>query len=276
MLLVTKWGLIAGLATSEMNDIISAFSSLGIVLSLTTGVLAVERYESQPADPTRPAPKIQMALVFCIFGLLVGIGGLANSATLNVALTAAFGVLAFGSVQAIRRAGVAGWATGILITTLVVATAMIILWRYDSNGVRSPFLQFATSASPDAILAAQRILLDTSWLGTGAATYASLLPIYGSSVTGAPSSVATLAIELGWPMTLFTIAAAVGLVVVLYRGALIRGRDSFYSAAAASCTVIILAQAFCDANLLHSSVAVIGDAVIGLGLAQSVSRGNSP
>jgi hypothetical protein len=276
VLLVTKWGPIAGLAASEINDMLSAFSSLGIVLSLTSGVLAVERYESKLADPTRPAQNIKTGMAFCIFGLLVGIAGLATSATLNVALTAAFGVLALGSVQAIRRAGVAGWATGILIATLVIATAMIILWRYDSTGVRSPFLQFATSASPDAILAAQRILSDTSWLGTGAATYAALLPIYGSSVTRAPSSVATFAIELGWPMTLFTIAAAIGLVVVLYHGALVRGRDSFYPAAAAACVVIILGQAFCDTSLLHSCVAVIGDAVIGLGLAQSVSRGNSP
>jgi hypothetical protein len=276
VLLVTKWGPIADLAANEMNDMLSAFSSLAIVLSLATGVLAVERHESRLADPTRPAQNTQMGLAFCIFGLLVGIAGLATSATLNVVLTTAFGVLAFGSVQAIRRAGIVGWATGILIATLVIATAMIILWRYDSIGARSPFLQFATSASPDAILVAQRILSDTSWLGTGAATYAALLPVYGSSVTRAPSSVATFAIELGWAMTLFTIAAAIGLVVVLYRGALIRGRDSFYPAAAAACVVIILGQAFCDTNLLHSCVAVIGDAMIGLGLAQSVSRGNSP
>jgi ABC-type cobalt transport system substrate-binding protein len=77
-------------------------------------------------------------------------------------------------------------------------------------------------------------------------------------------------------MALFTIAVAVGLIVILYRGALVRGRDSFYPAAAAACAIIILGQAFCDTSLLYSCVAVVGDAVIGLGLAQSVSRGNSP
>ena len=83
-------------------------------------------------------------------------------------------------------------------------------------------------------------------------------------------------IELGWPMALFTIAVTIGLVVVLYRGALARGRDSFYPAAAAACTITILGQAFCDASLLQTSVTVIGVAVIGLGLAQSVSRGDGP
>jgi hypothetical protein len=162
---------------------------------------------------------------------------------------------------------------------MITAAAMIILWRFDSARALSPFLQFATAASPDAISVARRILSDTSWPGTGAATYAPLLPIYqelGSSVTKAPSTTSAFAIELGWPMALFTIAATIGLIAILYRGALVRGRDSFYPAAAAACTIIILGQAFCDTSLLHSCVAVVGDAVIGLGLAQSVSRGNSP
>jgi hypothetical protein len=77
-------------------------------------------------------------------------------------------------------------------------------------------------------------------------------------------------------MTLFTIAVTIGLIVVLFRGALARGRDSFYPAAAAACVVIVLCQAFCDTSLLHSCVALIGDAVIGLGLAQSVSHRESP
>ncbi len=197
----------------------------------------------------------------CGAGLLVCIAGLAASATLNVALTVAFGVVAFGSIQAIRRVGLASWAIGIFVATMITAAAMIVLWRYDSARMLSPFLQFATAASPDAISVTQRILSDTGWLGTGAATFAPLLPIYqelGSSVTNAPSTASAFAIELGWPMTLFTIAATVGLIVTLYRGALVRGRDSFYPAAAAACTIIILGQAFCDASLLHSCVAVVG------------------
>jgi hypothetical protein len=278
-LLIGKWGMIAGPAASEMNEILGAISALGIILSLTSGVRAVERYENRRGEPKRPAQNTQVALAVRGAGLLVCIVGLAASATLNVGLTVAFGAIAFGSVQAIRRVGLASWATGIFIATLITAAAMIILWRYDSVRTLSPFLQFATSASPDAISVARRILSDTGWLGTGAATYTPLLPIYqelGSSITKAPSTASAFAIELGWPMALFTIAVAVGLIVILYRGALVRGRDSFYPAAAAACAIIILGQAFCDTSLLHSCVAVVGDAVIGLGLAQSVSRGDSP
>jgi hypothetical protein len=274
-LLVSK--LIASMA--EISATLSAISSLGIILLLTTGVRAIERYESRPAEPTRPAQNTRLALAVCGAGLLVYIAGLVASGTLNVGLIVAFAAITFGSVQAIRRVGMASWAIAIFAATIMTAAAMIVLWRYDSSRTLSPFLQFATAASPDAISVAQRILLDTGWLGTGAATYAPLLPIYqelGSSITKPPSTASAFAIELGWPMALFTIALAAGLIGMLYRGALVRGRDSFYPAAAAACAIIILGQAFCDASLLQSSVAVIGDAVIGLGLAQSVSRGNSP
>lgn len=278
-LLIGKSGLIAGMAPSGTDEVLSALSALGLILSLTTGVCCIERYESKRAEPERAKQNMQTALALCGAALLVCIGGLAASATLNVGLAVVFGAIIFGSLQAIRRVGLAGWATGIFIATVIAAAAMIILWRYDSARALSPFLQFATSASADAISVARRMLADTGWMGIGAGTYALLLPIYqelNSSVSEAPSSAAAFAIGLGWPMALFAIAAAIGLVVMLFRGALARGRDSFYPAAAAACAIIVLGQAFCDTSLLHSCVAVVGDAVIGLGLAQSISQGGGP
>jgi hypothetical protein len=80
-----------------------------------------------------------------------------------------------------------------------------------------------------------------------------------------------LAIELGWPMAVFAIATAIWLVVILYRGALTRGRDSFYPAAAAAGAVMVLSEAFCDASLLNSCIAVMISALMALGLAQTIS-----
>jgi len=272
-LLVTR--LVAG--PGGFNEMLSAVSSLGLILSLTSGVRAIERYESRQSEAA--SQNLRMALIISGAGLLICVAGLAAGATLNVALAAAFGAGAFGSIQVIRRLGLASWAIGIFLATLVVAAAMIVLWRYDSLRMLSPFLQFATATSPEAISVVQRILSDTGWQGTGGATYAQLLPIYqelGGSVTKAPSTAAAFAIELGWPVTLFTIATAIGLVVILFHGALVRGRDSFFPAAAAACAIILLCQAFCDTSLLNSCVAVISDAVIGLGLAQSVSHREGP
>lgn len=278
-LLLGKWGLITGLAESQSNEMLGAISALGILLSLACGVRAIERYESKAFEPVKPVRPMQLALMASGAALLLCLGGLASGATLNVGLCTAFGIVTFALVQVIRRSGLAGWTVGILVATMTTAAAMIIIWRYDSVQAISPVLQFATASSADAISIARRLLSDTGWLGAGAGTYAVLLPIYqdfGSSVTGAPSTASALAIELGWPMAIFGIAVAIGLIAILYRGALVRGRDSFYPAAAAACTVVMLAQAFCDSSLLNSSVSVVGDTLIGLGLAQSVSRRDRP
>jgi hypothetical protein len=278
LLLAGKWGLIAGVG-SDIDEVLGAVAALGALLSLTSIVRAVERCESRGAEAAGPTLILQAVLLANGVGLLICLGGLTAAATLNVGLVAAFAVATFASVQVIRRVGLAGWATGILVATMIVAAGMIVVWRYDSARMLSPFLQFATASPSDAILVAQRLLSDTGWAGTGAGTYAALVPIYqnlGNSITKAPSTAAAFAIELGWPMAVFAIAVVAWLLVILYHGALARGRDSFYPAAAAACTVLILGQAFCDTSLLKSCVAVASDAIIGLGLAQSVSSREIP
>lgn len=271
ILLAGKWGLIA--APGDTNDVLAAVSALGILLSLTSAVRAIERHNSGSAEAAG-STKLQVLLVASGVAVLICLGGLATSATPNVALIAAFGVIVFASLQVIRRIRLAGWATGILVATMIVAAVMIILWRYDAARTLSPLLQFAAAASPDTISIAQRLLSDAGPLGTGAGSYVALLPIYqdlDGSVARAPSTAAALAIELGWPMALLSIGIAVWLVVIFYRAALARGRDSFYPAAAAACTIVMFGQAFCDASLSDSCVAVVGATTIGLGLAQSVS-----
>lgn len=266
-----------GSGKGEPNEVLSAASSLGIILSLTGGIRAVEQNESRQVVPMWRNTVAGLALPGT--GLLVCIAGLAASATLNVGLTVVFGAVAFGSIQAIRRLSGAGWAIGIFIATMIIAGAMVVLWRYDPARTLSPFLQFASAAPPNALLTAQRILSDAGWQGTGASTYAQLSPVYqelGGSVTKAPSTAAAFAVELGRPITVFIMAAAIGLIVTLYRSALIRGRDSFYPAAAAACTTIVFLQSFCDTSLLNPCIAMVDDVVIGLGLAQSVSNRESP
>src|SRR5689334_21862129 len=125
----------------------------------------------------------------------------------------------------------------------------------------------------------QRLLSDTRWLGTGVGTFGAALPIYqdlGSSLATPPSTISGLAVELGLPMTLFAIATAASLIVILYRGALHRGRDSFYPALAAASIVVLLGEAFCDASLTNSCVAVFAAALTGLGLAQSLGARDNP
>jgi hypothetical protein len=255
-------------ASDDLHEVLGATSALGLLLSLAALATSLEQRNT-------PTANSRTFLFANGAGILICGAGLAATANENVAIVAAFGAATFLSIQFVRRQRLAAWSTAVLLATLVTAAAMIILWRFDSNRALSPLLQFATAAPAGSLAVAQRVLSDTGWLGTGAGTYGVLLPIYrefGNAATRVPSTAAAFAIELGLPMALFAIATGIGLVIALYNGALTRGRDSFYAASAASGVVILLGQAFCDASLLHVGVAAVGDVLVGIGLAQSVSR----
>jgi hypothetical protein len=275
-LLIGKWGAIAGVTSSD--ETLSGVSGLGILLSLTSAARAIERHDSK-ATKAAPTDNVQRALIVIGAALVVDIAGLSMGATPNVVLAVLFGIVTFASVQVIRHVGLGDWAALTLVGTMIVAAAMVVIWRYDASRGLSPLLQFASAAPADAVSMMQRMLSDSRLGGTGAGTFAAILPIYrdlGGSLSQPPSTISGIAVELGLPMTGFVIVLAVWLMVVLYRAALNRGRDSFYPAAAAAGVVILLAQAFCDASLLNASVAVFGDALVGLGLAQCVSGRDNP
>jgi hypothetical protein len=251
-------------ALGNPQDVLGAASALGLILSLTAGAVGLER------DGDR-----QTLLFASGGGVLICGAGLAAAGNSNIAIVAAFGAATFVSIQLDRRLKLPAWSTALLLATLVVAAVMIVVWRFDTARALSPLLQFATTAPADSLAVAQRLLSDAGWMGAGAGTYAVLLSIYqefGGMTKQPPSTAAAFAVEFGIPMVAIAAAISVALIIKLYRGALSRGRDSFYAAAASSGAVILLGQAFCDASLLHSGVAVIGDALVGVGLAQSASR----
>ena len=97
---------------------------------------------------------------------------------LNVILVVLFGIINFGSVQVIRRADLGNWAALALVGTMIIAAAMIVAWRYNSSREISAWFQFASASSADAISITQRMLSDSRWVGTGAGTFAAVLPIY--------------------------------------------------------------------------------------------------
>jgi hypothetical protein len=56
------------------------------------------------------------------------------------------------------------------------------------------------------------------------------------------------------------------------RGAISRGRDSFYATAAAGGAITLTVEAFIDASLLGTAVVIVATTLLGLGIAQSASR----
>jgi hypothetical protein len=136
-------------------------------------------------------------------------------------------------------------------------------------------LQFAGAAS-SAVSIAERMIADNS-VGTGVGTFGALLPIYRESAdvgmpTSAPTAAAQITIEMGhlglWTIIVMMVAAT----ALLLRGAVSRGRDSFYATGAAGGAIALMAEAFIDASFFSTAIVILAMSLLGLGLAQSASR----
>jgi hypothetical protein len=119
-------------------------------------------------------------------------------------------------------------------------------------------------------------LSEIGWLGTGAGTFAVVLPIYGNIEVAAgnvaPTAAAAIAIEMGKPFLWVAVMAGIFLAITLSQGAARRGRDSAYSIAGASCLVAIIVLAFNNPGVFSTSVLVMAAAAVGMAIAQSKSR----
>jgi len=262
-------------SSADLNETLVAVSMIGLLVNLAAAVRIIERYDGRRGETRQAYRSAAIKFAVCVAAAASCLLALVSVATLNVGIVAAFGVATFASIQLIRRIEFSPWLVGVFCATAVVAAAMMVAWRYDGSRPVSMALQFATTISADALVPVQRMISDASWAGNGGGTFASLLPIYrdaGVSISKAPTTAAAITIEWGGPALIIAIALTIELTIVLILGALARGRDSFFPAAAAACAVMLLGEAFCDASLLQSAVALTSAIVIGLGLAQSISR----
>jgi hypothetical protein len=200
------------------------------------------------------------------------------SATSQTYFAVACGVATLAVAVVTHRFRFGPWGYSAIISiVLVLAIAAVTL--QPSNRPVDLTLAFAAQASAPQIAVTQRILAETSWMGTGAGTFAAILPIYqgiDELATGsvAPTAVAAIAVEMGRPFLWTILLAAIALVVTLLRGALLRRRDSFYSAAGASCVVAGTLLAFGNAAMLSTPVLLIVAVIVGMAIAQRKSRLN--
>jgi len=198
------------------------------------------------------------------------------SATGEVLLAAGCGVATVAMLLAIRRFELGSWSAWAMTGAVLIAMAAIVTVRFDAR-VSDPTMAFTRNASRALVGTAQRVMADASWTGAGAGSFSALAPIYRSaddtiSASLPPTTAAGIAIEMGRPMLLVVLIAAIVVLIALVRGALARGRDSFYAAAGAGCLITLLLQSFSDATLLDGTVSTIAAAAVGLALIQRKSR----
>jgi hypothetical protein len=190
-------------------------------------------------------------------------------------IAVAYSLAAILGVAVIRRFDFGTFGI-VALASLPLGLGVLLISHQPNLQSDGPALAFTSPSSPTAISASQRILGDTPWLGVGAGAFSAISPIYRNiddpPMPNPPNAVTGLLVELGRPMT-----ALIGLVtciaiVVLLRGSLRRGRDSFYPAAGAACLLGLLLLAFVNAGILAISPAILVASMIGLAFGQSKSR----
>lgn len=253
-----------------------ALTGLGAILNATASIRAIERYETRRSSQNASFNQFFFRLIayvaaaaFCAISIIAFAGT-------PMVFAMVFGLAAFGAVVIIRRLGLGPWVNIVFALTIIVVGLTIIMTNWQSGDLAIRFASNSSQASNQVI---QSMLIDTRWMGNGAGSFGALLPIYqtiDNSIAGpyAPTAAATISIELGRPALYVILTIAIILLVQLLRGALKRGRDSFYPAAGASSIVLLTLEAFCDSALLEKSATIIACSIIGVALAQSVSRTN--
>jgi hypothetical protein len=242
---------------------------IGAILCCATMIRAYEHF-----DNTRKSKSRRMALIAgstSLAGLLVCLSAVLISGDVVLLFSTLFGAGIICAVLAIRR-----WRLGLLGQVGTAALAAIAVFaffavapaRKDAN----PTLASATQGQVSSI---ERMLSDAKWTGSGAGSFAALLPIYRDAGDAdsleIPTTAAVVATEMGRP---FLWACVVVLLIgasVLYRRALLRGRDYIYPAAGAGCIIALLISSFANDGILALTASLTIGVVCGLALAQSQS-----
>lgn len=250
-------------------------AALGLVLTAASAVRAYERFETRRATEAKLAVKLLLQLcgcvgLFIINAIAITIGDDGNGFFAGVA-----GLAVFLGIVVIRRLGLGFWG-GLAIAIIGCALTLGIVHRNVSKNASDITVSFTAQPAASKTVA-ERMLADSSWLGTGAGTYRSMVAIYrnqnaGADVLDPPSAAAELAIEGGRPTLWFVMAVAAAMAILLFGAGLKRGRDSFYSSAGAAVLISLMISAFGNAGLFEITIQIMTGSIFGLALAQSRSR----
>jgi hypothetical protein len=253
--------------------------SLGTIIAATNCMHAIERRATRAATRARWS-MLQTSIPSMAALAICGVA-CALSANQAIAFATGYGLFCLLCHWIIRRfglgllgiGGLAGGALGI---------AVLLVAAYPTHRDVSAQLAYAQDSQPSVLALNQRMLDDSPLVGTGAGTFAALVPIYRqindtASVQTAATAAAQQTVELGKPMFSVIVVATVIFLIILLRASLRRGRDSCYSAMGASCLLTLLLLVFIDASSLATVTGLIIAAILGLAFAQSKSRiGRTP
>ena len=250
--------------------------SLGIIFALTGLLRTIERFETRRSSPDRSSKQLALAFILTAATVGVCVSALAVHAPKGAMIAAAYGAVTIAALVTVRRLGLGSWAVAGFAVAAVLLAAFLAA-NEPALRTKGIALAFADQAPPALVAMSQRILDDTPLLGVGAGAFSAIAPIYrdvnaNTLPAYAPTTFATLAIELGRPALWLIILAAIGALIFLLRAALQRGRDSFYPIGGAAILITLALQSVMNAGSLGTATAILAAASFGLALAQSKSR----
>jgi len=246
---------------------------IGLVLSCATTLRAFENYRRRRGTNGSPDPSTSIATAVPIAAIAICLSAIVIAADVAMAAAAASGVLVLIGLAVIHRLRLGPWG----VSGIAAAAAVALIGFFaaiPTNGAAD--LTLVVSSQPQVSIAtAERMLSDAKWAGTGAGTFAALLPIYRDvgdvALDAAPTAASSIAIEMGRPLLLLVvILALIGALSLLIR-ALTRSREYVYAGTGAACIVAVLGSSFANAGILGLGASLLTSAVCGLALAQSRS-----
>jgi hypothetical protein len=247
--------------------------AFGLILSISTGNRIYERQEMRLTEASRV--NFRRGLALCATAFVLCLAALLLGSSRMVAFAALYGVGAVLAIALIRRFTLGRWG---LMALAAVAIVGFIGIAATSSGIQGSDLTLVlASQNRDATVIAQRIVSEAPLLGTGAGTYAALVPIYrtpdeGEQQSVVPTAAAAISVELGRPMLWYTFSGLVIGALLLLQGALRRGRDSFYPAAGTACLIASVLLLLGNSGLLGAASGSLAAATVGLAIGQSKSR----
>ncbi|MFK4560625.1 hypothetical protein [Bradyrhizobium ottawaense] len=256
-------------ATSEFATTLAGF---GLILNLAVMQLAAERAETRHS--------LLCSIVLGLFGLagaLISAAAVFGLSGTNNAIAAGFGVVLILLILVIRRLDLSPLAASALAAAALIGAAIVLSFLFE-KGSGPVLLRLVPDVGTETRAALERMLSDTRWFGAGAGTFAAVSRIYqsdaGAALT-APSAAAAVFAGMGWIGLAVALAVSSTALARLFFGALQRGRDSFFPAAAAACVLFAMVQSFAGSGLLQPAAILCLSVIAGLGLSQSVSQSGS-
>jgi hypothetical protein len=273
---LNDFALLRNSANVLAGDAATDCAALGVNLAAAAALGAFERGKRRATDQSGSAIWFGRTFLACLVAVAVCSMAVFIGSENQTYFAVFVGVMVLAITISMRHLALGPWGFFAIVSvaTVVAITAITIRLGNQTEGLT---LAFASHATAPLISVTHHALTETNWTGTGAGTFAAVLPFYRdinevSAGLIAPTNAAAIAVEMGDPFLWGILAAAIALVITLLGGALQRGRDSFYPTAGASCIVAATILAFGNAALFSTPVLIVVASIVGVAIAQSKSR----